>query len=241
MINFDDSNEEKARRNLKGNILVIINQMPLFTRIMIITCAIMCLWSVQNTDLKHILANDHYAVIYYKEWYRMITATFISDAFIKFLIEIALFYTESVEYEQERTPMMSFLSFIWKNCVINITLVGVETILYWKQYDNIVWGNCGLMAITLTYITERTLKQPLTYKQFFLFSQPIRNIYYLVIIFGFSCFLNSGIRLANILAVLLAFVYHQLLSSNFKNIKEKIKHYNPVYKPVNEGKPTNKF
>jgi hypothetical protein len=210
------------------------------TTLLCAICFALCFWStVVDNSLPSKLKNELFAVILYKEWYRILTASFVSDGVvIKQLFEIALFYSEAIEYEMEvvnhsRRIFRAFANFIWKSILINFTLVGVESTLYHTEWKLIAWGNCGLVAVTLTYITSRALREPFKQQRAFFLSQPVNNIYYLITILCLTWISNSGLRLANIIAIFISFTEYQLmllLSNTFDNVETK-----QVVKPTTYG------
>jgi hypothetical protein len=183
-----------------------------FTTICSITCLILGFWSIGDISLPSILKNELYSVIFYKEWYRILTATLLSEGVIRQVLEIALFYSEAIEYEMPNLHIKAMVNFLWKNILINIIVVGMEASFYYKRWEVIAWGNSGLMAITLTYITSRALREPFKKEKAFFLSYPVNNILYLITILSINWVFNSGLSLANIVAVSISVIEYLLLS-----------------------------
>lgn len=217
--------QEWNRLNVISSLKNWVSNNPPFTKFVLILSVVLYIWSKFNENLHEGLVHDPYYVVYYRQWYRLFSSPLTNDSLVYLILIVPVFVKECRYYETEWGTLMTVADFIYKNALVNLILIDYELDMYPKHFEkrHLIWRNYGLWSVTFTYIIERCYRQPMGNSYIYSFKDPIRNIYFGMVLFFMSYIVNRGFRIADIIAVLLGLAHAHIVNTYFNSSRHKIK------------------
>lgn len=185
-----------------------IQDQPFTTRSIIYLCLLVELWRLIFIRTFDNLIMDPCYVVYYREWYRIISSPFINNSTLELLPLLYIFTIECGIVEREKGSVFALADFILKNAIINIAFIPLEQLLsYYFSDKHLHFHNYGLSAITFMYIFDRWYRNPKSIIHFNDTVPAIKSSHYLNIFIGLNILLYKGIRVVDVIILITAHVY----------------------------------
>jgi membrane associated rhomboid family serine protease len=175
-----------------------------FSKLLILVSSIFYCGVYFNNALFHNFMLNPWGVMYYHEWYRIITAQFINRNFSQCIVGLLFFILEIEESEMKYGSIISFFEFLWISIIIELSFIQVELVLFYHIPGMLlIWGNFGLWSMTAAYIVKR---KDQTYTNYYLFPRKIRTFMYLGMFLTIHFITCGGFHVAVLVGIIVGFV-----------------------------------
>jgi hypothetical protein len=215
---------------------------PIITRYIVYFCLLIFLWSIYNPYLYYKLVNDPLSVVYYSQWYRILSAPYTFRSMFELICGLWIFTIEATIYEKTKGTSRMLGNFLWKNLLINLTFIQVEIYYFSKNIDTyLVWHSFGLWGITLTMIFDRYYSNPEGQTTYFRYYKEVGNGKHLLLYFLLLIIIHRGLRPVDIVTVIIAYVHNEIHDNYGIKLLYNFAFPNSKYTNIPDKRPMDTF
>jgi hypothetical protein len=212
---------------------------PIITRYIFYFCLFIFLWSIYNPYLYYKLVNDPLAVVYYSQWYRILSAPYTFRSIFELICGLSIFTVEATVYEKTKGTSYMLGNFLWKNFLINLTFIQVEILYFSKHIDTyLVWHSFGLWGITLTMIFDKYHSNPEGQTTYFKYYKDVGNGKHLLLYLLLLVVVHRGLRPVDIVTIIIAYVHNEIYDNYLIKTVYNLMFSHNKYKNISD-KPNN--
>lgn len=222
----NDFNTNQMFKDCKERINSIINNMPLFVKIVIYLTLIFFLINLFTSFISFYLVNIPYFTILHFQIWRLFSTAFITTGFLSIILSFLFWYKDSVKKERESGTVKYMLEFFMMNFFIQIlyclmmlliSLLIQNTMMLKMKITITGIRNEGLWPILMCELTLLCLSEPETNMGFFFFPCTIKAKYYPIVLFViFTVLSNFNLDFEILCGIAFGFLYHYKLKDKLE-------------------------
>ena len=219
-------NNNKSNKGGFSRIIELINDIPFFVRIVLITNVILIISNIFTPYISFYLSNIPVLIIKKYQLWRLITTSFITTNLINMILGFIVWTKDAISLEKSLGTIRYIVIFIFNSIFINLiscllTFLFRKNIFDIKQYSYIhKVNNSGIWPIIICEMTLLCFNNPDSKIKLLFIPSPIRAKYYPFIIIILLYLINSfRINFEILSGFFYGIIYYYLLQNKF-NISE---------------------